>query len=547
MTEQPGSGLRRDLVLSGPMGAGKTTLGRRLARTLSLRFSDLDQRIVEREECSIDALFAASEARFRDVERSAVQAWLNRPPHAPPELLALGGGTLEDAELASALAARATIVGLSASARELNQRLGESGRAARPLLAGSEAPVEILERLCAARRDGYARAAVQVATDGLDPAAAEVAVLRALYDPNGGPWSEQPQPLCPELPAAAGVVWGRGALQFDTTPRAALLWDANLPAVQSEPLRRACQARAAELIELPIAGGEAAKSADTLLGAWRLLLARGVDKDTPLWVAGGGTIGDLGGFVAHTFKRGLPLDLLPTTLLAQLDAALGGKNGINLEAAKNAVGTTRLPRTVTIDPLYLLTLSDAELRGALAEAIKSGLIGDPGLVATIERETEPLRERQLATLEQIAHRAARVKLGIVSRDLEERDERRLLNFGHTLGHALEAVGARHQRPIAHGAAVAIGMVFATYLAARLQLLEEHSLLERLPGLLTRLGLPTAPPPMDDGAREELLGELRHDKKRQAGANVWVLPIATGRLVCRAVEPRQVAETLELFT
>lgn len=541
-------GAPRDLVLSGPMGAGKTTVGKRLARCLALRFFDLDARIVEREERGIDALFAEGEARFRQAEASAVRAWLNRPESAPPEVLALGGGTLEDAELVSALQRRATIVGLRAPARELLERLDDLEIAARPLLSHVDDKHAALELLIESRAEGYARAALQIETSGLAPDAVVIALLRALYAPQSGPWRVDTEPLCADEPASSAVTFGRGAMPFESAQRAVLLWDSKLPQWQSESLLSACRSRVSEtLIELSQPGGEAAKTPEVLLSLWRSLLHAGIDKDTPLWVAGGGTLTDLGGFVAHSFKRGLDLHLLPTTLLAQLDAALGGKNGINLDTAKNAVGTTRLPRAVHIDPLFLLSLPEIEIRGAMAEALKSGLIGDAGLVATIEREVTAISERQLPTLESIARRAAAVKLKIVARDLEEKDERRLLNFGHTLGHALEAVGSKRGRPVAHGDAVAIGMVFATYMAARLGVLEESSLLDRLPGILKRLGLPAAPAAMQDDERAEVLAALVHDKKRHRGTNVWVLPRGSGRLVCRAVDEQDVAETLEQFT
>ncbi|MFN7964243.1 MAG: bifunctional shikimate kinase/3-dehydroquinate synthase [Acidobacteriota bacterium] len=542
------AGAPRDLVLSGPMGAGKSTVGKQLARCLSLRFSDLDRRIVEREERQIAALFAEGEARFRQAEAGAVQAWLNRPASAPPEVLALGGGTLENSELAEALERRATIVGLSAPVDELLGRLDEAAIAARPLLSQATDRHSALTALIESRRQGYSRAAVQIDTSGLTAESVVIAVLRALYSPQSGPWRTEATPLCPAEPSSQSVTFGRGAVPFVATRRAALLWDSNLPSWQSQPLLQICRARVDDrLIELPQPGGEAAKTPEVLLSLWRTLLQAGVDKDTPLWVAGGGTLTDLGGFVAHSFKRGLELQLLPTTLLGQLDAALGGKNGINLDTAKNAIGTTRLPHAVHIDPLFLLSLPEPEVRGAMAEALKSGLIGDPGLVATIERETPAISEKCLPVLESIAQRAAAVKLQIVARDLDEKDERRLLNFGHTLGHALETVGARRGRPIAHGDAVAIGMVFATYLAARLGVLEESSLLDRLPGVLKRLGLPSAPAPMRDDERHEVLAALMHDKKRHSGVNVWVLPRGAGRLVCRTVDELDVAQTLEQFT
>lgn len=530
------------------MGAGKSTLARLLGKTLAVRCSDLDARIVEREERSIAALFAESEARFRAAEASAVQGWLNRPPSAPAEILALGGGTLQNAEVAAALRERATIVALTGSPEQLIARLSATELSSRPLLAAAPDPVAALAELIERRRAADSRAHLTVSTDQLTAAEVQVAVLRALYHPSDGPWAEPARALLPGNSTAAGVTTGRGAIPFAPATGLVLLRDANLPPVQTSALIEIAKLRCSgRILDLPIPGGEASKQADRLLELWRTMLSAGVDRDWQLWIAGGGTLTDLGGLLGHGFKRGLATSLLPTTLLAQLDAALGGKNGINLDGAKNVLGTTRLPQAVQIDPLFLLSLPDVELRGALAEAVKSAVIGDPALLVFIERHVEEIGARVLPVLEEIAARSAAVKLAIVARDLEERDERRQLNFGHTLGHALEASLAQQKRPISHGDAVAIGMVFATYLSARAGKLEENSLLDRLPGILKRLGLPTAPPPMTHEEREQTLRALRHDKKRAGGSNVWVLPRATGRLTCEPVASSDVASALEFFT
>jgi 3-dehydroquinate synthetase/shikimate kinase len=530
------------------MGSGKTSVGKRLAEILRIRFSDLDRRIVEREERSIAALFAQGEARFREAEAEAIRAWLNRPAQAPAEILALGGGALEHRELIEPLRARGTIVGLTASADCLIDRLRNDGLTERPLLSADAQPTARLASLIEARRDGYARAECLIDTEGQDIDHVATAVLRSLYHADHGPWRQELRPLGGATEGDCAVTVARGGLAFPSVRRAAVLIDRHLPDVHVDGLLASLGARAESgLVLLREPGGEECKSSSALLRCWNELLAAGVDRDHPLWVIGGGTITDLGGFVAHSFKRGLALHLLPTTLLGQLDAALGGKNGINLDRAKNVIGTTRLPASVQIDPLFLLTLPEVELIGAMSEAIKSAVIGDPALLELIERGVESIRRRELELLEAISARAAAVKLGIVARDLHEQQERRLLNFGHTLGHALETFGARRDQPITHGQAVAMGMVFATYLAMRLGVLEDTLLIERIIGLLKRLGLPTAGPLLDDQARQQLLELIALDKKRHSGENVWVLPVRAGRLVCQAVSDRDVLEALEQFT
>jgi 3-dehydroquinate synthetase/shikimate kinase len=526
---------RRDLVLAGPMGSGKTTVGRLVAAMLERAFVDLDARIEALEQRSIPALFAAGEPVFRAAEERAARLWLARSSDAWPEVLAVGGGTLENAALAEALGRRAAIVHLDAPAGELAARLAEHEVATRPLLVSAADRVAQLEALRRERAAGYARADVRLDTAGAGPRDVAVRVLRALYADDAGPWAGRARELAPGLPSARGVTIGRGALPFPPVLRAAMLWDAHLPACHRDALRGPLAAHApGGLAWIEVPGGEPCKTPETLARTWGALLEAGLDKDMPLWAAGGGTITDLAGLAAATFKRGVPLALLPTTLLAQLDAALGGKNGINLAGAKNAVGTVRLPDRVHLDPLFLLTLPPPELAAGMAEAVKSALIGDAELLDAIEEGAAREEGWPLPRLEEVASRAARVKLEIVDRDLEERDERRKLNLGHTLGHALETATRAREVPLAHGEAVAIGTAFALELADRVGLLRERPLLDRIPALFHALGLPSVLPALDAAEKAALAAALAHDKKRAGGEQPWVLPVRAGEVVIAPV-------------
>lgn len=548
---------RQDLVLTGPMAAGKTTVGGLLAGYLGRPFIDLDARIEARTGQTVPELFARGEAAFRAAEADAVRAWLARDGDDPPEVLALGGGTLQNTELLEGLSRRALIVHLDAPPNVLARRLKTEDVRVRPLVAASANLLETLSELREARATGYARADVTISSAARAPEQVAVEVLRTLYDADAGPWRQPARPLGAApgaeahehvpAPDTLGVTVGRGALPFVAPGGvAAVLCDRGLPPCHAERLRRLVAGRAARVVLIERDGGEAAKDAESLLDAWRELLYAHVDRDVPLWVIGGGSLSDLGGMVAHTYKRGLPFAVLPTTLLAQVDAALGGKNGINLDGIKNVAGTVRLPDAVHLDPLFLLTLGPVDLRGGLAEAVKSGLIGDPELVTLIEQGSDALAARPLPLLEAIAARSAAVKLGVVGRDLEERGERRVLNLGHTLGHALEAATARRPKPLAHGDAVAIGMVFAARLAVLTGVLQDRQLPERLVALLSALGLPVAPPELSAAEEEVLTTALARDKKRFRGENVWVLPVAPGRMAMRAIATRDVAAALRAF-
>ncbi len=531
----------RGLVLAGPMGAGKTSVGRRLARWLGREFVDLDERIVAREGRTIPALFAEGEDRFRRAERAALEALLAERG-LDHRVVALGGGTLEQDDLAAALATVAVVVHLDAAGSVLARRLAGTERTVRPLIAGrgDDAAAARLDALRRERSRGYARAHRRVETSALAPRDAAVAVLRALWGPPDGPWGEPARPLGGEV--GGGVVIGRGAAPVPQDGRDALLIDALLPAVHREPLL----GLSADRPRFERRGGEGAKSWPSLVGLWDEMLHAGLDRDARLVVVGGGSITDLGGFAAHAFKRGIAVEFVPTTLLAQVDAALGGKNGINLDHVKNVVGTIRLPGRVHVDPLFLPTLDPVDLRGGLAEAYKSALIGDPGLCGRLADVVEEGEVASLARLEEVVERAATVKLGIVARDLEEAGLRRALNLGHTLGHALEAESAARGAALAHGDAVAIGMVFAVRLASRLGVLAEAPLVDTVPEQLAALGLPVTAEGFARGDVAALLVRMRADKKRAGGRIVFVLPERAGAVVFRAVDEAEVRSALEEF-
>ena len=515
---------RRAVVLTGPMGVGKSTVAGILARWLGVAGTDLDALICRREGMDVPALFARGEEVFRQAERRAARAWLDESA-AAGGVLALGGGTLEDPDTAAALEQVAIIVHLDADAATVLARLDAEAIAARPLLAAAADPRAALEDLRRRRAGGYARAALRIETAGRAAEDVALDLLRAMYEPACGPWRQEPREVGP------GVWTSRGVCRLAAPRGAVLLVDTDLPRGHDRALAGLEAAAGGKVLRLSRRGGEGCKTTESLLAAWRELHQAGVDKDLPFWVVGGGTLSDLGGLVAHTYKRGLELHLFPTTLLAQLDAALGGKNGINLEGTKNAVGTIRLPETVQIDPLYLLSLPTEQLREGLAEAVKSALIGDPELLALLESRPREVLSGRLDLLEAVMTAAAGVKLKVVGEDLHEAGRRHLLNLGHTLGHALEALAAARQIAFGHGQAVAVGLVFAARLAG------QPALAERLAAVLGAFGLPVALPEWARREPETLVEAMGQDKKRRGGENLWLLPEAVGK-VRRVVIDRQ---------
>jgi 3-dehydroquinate synthetase len=301
------------------------------------------------------------------------------------------------------------------------------------------------------------------------------------------------------------------------------------------PLRSAART----LVDLEVPDGEAAKDLAVAGRLWDEMARSGGKRDSVVVAFGGGSVGDLAGFVAATFLRGVAFVQLPTTLLAQIDAAIGGKTAIDISAGKNLVGVYHPPELVIAEAALLETLPVAELRSGLVEAIKMAALLDLDLLARIERDLDRLLAGESAALAPVVRQAAAAKVGVVERDPYESGERQLLNYGHTLGHALE--GAAGFGRMLHGDAVAWGMRFCHRLAARRG--ADLAFLARVEGLLDRLEVPP-PPPIDSA---ELLARLARDKKARESGLVWVLPMGPGRGVRTGGIPvDEIASELEPF-
>ncbi|HEY0178006.1 MAG TPA: 3-dehydroquinate synthase [Dokdonella sp.] len=273
---------------------------------------------------------------------------------------------------------------------------------------------------------------------------------------------------------------------------------------------------------LTLPDGEAYKTLASVERVFDALAVLGAHRDATVVALGGGVVGDLAGFAAACWMRGVDCVQMPTTLLAMVDSSVGGKTGVNLAAGKNLVGAFHQPRAVVADTGTLATLPPREYRAGLAEVVKYGAIGDAAFLAWLERHADALNARDAAALTAAVAASCRYKAGVVARDEHERGERALLNFGHTFAHALESETG--YTTLLHGEAVAIGMVLAARLSAELgraPAADAH----RLAALLGALGLPVAPPPCD-AAR--LLERMRLDKKNLSGRLRLILWRGVGR-------------------
>jgi 3-dehydroquinate synthase len=305
---------------------------------------------------------------------------------------------------------------------------------------------------------------------------------------------------------------------------AVIITDANVDQLYAEPVAAALSDVGCEIDLLIVDAGEPSKSIDTAIELWERMLEEGTDRHSTVVAVGGGVIGDLAGFVAATFARGLAFVQVPTTLLAQVDSSVGGKVGINLPGAKNMVGAFWQPRGVVIDVGVLATLPDREFRAGMAEVVKYGVIQDAEFFAYLEENVAKINSRDAQVLTHIVERCCRLKADVVEQDeREETGVRAILNYGHTFCHAFEA--ATGYSTLLHGEGVAIGMLCASRLAERMGRVDA-AFTKRQYSLLQAFGLPTAVP---DVSHEELIELMYRDKKVERGKLRFVLPSRLGHM------------------
>jgi 3-dehydroquinate synthase len=296
---------------------------------------------------------------------------------------------------------------------------------------------------------------------------------------------------------------------------------------------------AARWVVLEVEDGEGAKTVASAERLWEEMLTAGGKRDSRVIAFGGGSVGDLAGFAAGCFLRGIEFVQIPTTLLAQVDASIGGKTGVDLSGGKNTVGLFHHPFMVVCDTEVLPTLPQEELRSGLVEVIKMAALLDPDLFERVEQQLDVLLEGDPEALGPVVTAAAAAKIAVVERDPTEQGDRRLLNFGHTLGHAIESVCG--YTGLRHGEAVGWGILFALRLASRRGLAPETA--ERIQTLIRRLDLP----PLPRLSAEDLMAAMARDKKARESGLVWVLPQALGEgSMVDGISNEEVRAELEAF-
>ncbi len=508
----------RHLLLWGFMASGKSATGRILARTLGRPFIDLDTEIAAATGKSIAEIFAQDgEPAFRALERAALRGALGLER---PAVIAPGGGALVDPKNFR-LASRHDLILIKTELLELLTRLRHARvRGERPLAASPRS----LRALWRQRQPAYALVRRSV-DGGLPVAGVALQCLWTLAE------SDRALPRARSLPGLHPAELGIGntvaalhQIIRGAKSRPVLITHPELQAMLPQALQEALRI-------ISFTSGEKHKNPYLLIRLWNQLAALGVDRSTPVIGLGGGVIGDLAGFAAATYRRGVPFYLFPTTLTAMVDAALGGKTGVGLKAGKNLAGIFAAPKKTVIDTAWLITLPERELRSGLAELIKTAFLISPAAVAALEEDLPALLGGDLPALTRQVEMAARYKLRLCAKDPRENGERIFLNLGHTLAHALE----KHFRyaKITHGEAVAVGLVEEHLAAAELGLLprrDAEKIAEKIESLLQAAGLPTRL--HEIGVKTDAITLLRSaigsDKKSAAGVLRWPLLLAPGR-------------------
>ena len=521
-----------NIFLVGLMGSGKTTIGRQLAKRLGKRFVDSDHEIEARTGASIPLIFdIEGEASFRRREAEVIRDLSSQRGI----VLATGGGAVLDAGTRARLAERGTVIYLRAHVNSILQRVAHDKN--RPLLRTPD-PRRTLEQLTAQREPLYREVAHLVIDTGRPnvqsmvqtileqlAALARKSAHASMNVPNSAAYpASSPFTLNVDLGERSyPIAIGPGLLddaallvRHVNGRQVAIVTNTTVAPLYLQQVAAPLRAAGRDVLEIILPDGEQYKTWESLMQIFDALLAHKCDRKTTLVALGGGVIGDLTGFAAASYMRGVPFVQIPTTLLAQVDSSVGGKTGLNHPLGKNMIGAFYQPRAVLADTSTLATLPARELAAGLAEVIKHGAILDAAFFDWLEQNMDKLVARDPVALAHAIARSCEIKADVVRRDEREGGLRAVLNFGHTFGHAIEA-GLGYGNWL-HGEAVGCGMVMAADLSQRLGQVDAATV-ARIKALVAAAGLPVAAPDLGTARWLEL---MEVDKKNEGGAIRFIL-------------------------
>jgi shikimate kinase / 3-dehydroquinate synthase len=538
------------------MGVGKTTVGRALAKKLGRRFFDSDHEIEARTGASIPWIFEIEgEDSFRRREAEVIRDLTAREGI----VLATGGGAILNAASRECLKARGTVIYLRASVNSILQRTSRDKN--RPLLQTAD-PRKRIEELMRQREPYYAEVADIIVDTGRPNVHAMVQTILSQLgyaEDRAGQFHKnmdseysmtQSQASVTTLQVDLGersypILIGQSLLDNSelvarhiSSKRVAIVTNTTVAPLYLERLQKALTAAGKDIVAIILPDGEEEKNWASLMKVFDTLLAEKCDRKTTLIALGGGVIGDLTGYAAASYMRGVPFIQVPTTLLAQVDSSVGGKTGINHPLGKNMIGAFYQPQAVLADTATLNTLPARELAAGLAEVIKHGAIIDLPFFEWIEGNIGKLVAREPAALAYAIQRSCEIKANVVRQDEREGGLRAILNFGHTFGHAIEA-GLGYGKWL-HGEAVGCGMVMAADLSYRLGMID-FVMKTRVATLVAAAGLPTVAP---DLGSERWLELMQVDKKNEGGQIKFILLKPLGSPTITTVPQEHLLATLK---
>ena len=555
-----------NIVITGFSGTGKTLVASEVARRLNWAFIDTDVEVVRLAGKQIRDVFRQEgESRFRVLEREVIEKVCRQEQ----TVIAIGGGAIVDPRNYEALAKNGFIICLEARPETIHQRLFEDATygpepEVRPLLTVDN-PLERIRQLKASRQIYYAGVDWTVHTDRLKVDQVAEEVIRGWRLLRFGVDSVDDRYIACQVTTTTQsypVFIGYGLLdmlgekigEFGLSGVINIISDETVFSIYGSKVEKVLQNSGFKVNSLVVSPGEATKSMDSIIKIYDFLVQNRVERDDILVALGGGMVGDLAGYVAATYLRGIPWIQVPTSLVAMVDASIGGKVGVNHPEGKNLIGAFYQPVFVLADCQALGTLPERELTSGWAEVVKYGLIWDKGFFEFLEDATGKLVMLEPDAVSKAITRSAAIKAQIVSQDEKERGIRTILNYGHTIAHGLEA--ATQYRYFLHGEAVAIGMMGAAKLSQKLGLLPEE-VVSRQQSLLRSFGLPVKVPCefvdacYPEGGEEgnsaqdkrskaisAVTGAMELDKKIRAKAIRWVLLEDIGRVTIRSNVSRQ---------
>jgi shikimate kinase/3-dehydroquinate synthase len=540
------------IFLVGFSGTGKSAVGRRVARLLGWEFVDEDEYIVERSGMAVEQIFAnEGEDGFRCREREAIDELASRDKI----VISGGGGVMLQESCRSRMLDAGLVVSLEARPETIFARLtaavdepGAEGMI-RPMLDAGSNPMERIESLKRERQWAYALADWTVTTDGLSVEQTAHEVARAWRRMGRAATFQDDPLLAATVTVETGaypvlVGWdileaelGNRLLSSGMTGRAFIICDSNVIHPYGRAAQRSIHKAGIEVGLFTFPAGEASKSLETAAVIYQWLAERRVERRDVIIAVGGGVVGDLAGFIAATYLRGIKLVQVPTSLTAMVDSSIGGKTAVDLPAAKNLVGAFYHPEFILADASALLTLPARALREGWGEALKHGLALDANLMEVYESKAEALLALEPELTASVIARNAALKARIVTEDERETSGlRMLLNYGHTMGHGVEA--AAGYNAYLHGEAVAVGMIGAAQLGMAFGV-TPTDLVERQALLLKRFGLPDSYTGVEPDA---ILEAMSRDKKTSAGQISWIFLESIGHAsVHRGVPQELVAQ------